>query len=222
MILYCVQRQVLRTLVNSNHKSFSCTAILGSKSSLYDDLGLDPTASSKDIKQAFIRLSKEFHPDKNPDNPEAAAKFFEISNAYNVLNNPKTRRSYDRGQLGRLSSVADRESASHQFEKQGFVDSRAQFRERYSKKAGYKDDLDDYVKATSSVNFHRAKFVRDSVGRKTPRAWGSDSANRRSSRTSSQSGFSPNTNDSSGGGGGGFFLILFCPMMFYLVYKVIS
>ena len=123
MILYCVQRQVLRTLVNSNHKSFSCTAILGSKS-LYDDLGLDPTASSKDIKKAFIRLSKEFHPDKNPDNPEAAAKFFEISNAYNVLNNPKTRRSYDRGQLGRLSSVADRESASHQFEKQGFVDVR--------------------------------------------------------------------------------------------------
>ena len=123
MILHCVQRHVLRTLVNSNHKSFSCTAILGTKS-LYDDLELNPTASSKDIKKAFIRLSKEFHPDKNPDNPEAAAKFFEISNAYNVLSNPKTRRSYDRGQLGRLSSVADRESASHQFEKQGFVDVR--------------------------------------------------------------------------------------------------
>ena len=120
-----VQKHFIRQLVsNSSNRSFSCTSILfeSSSKSLYDDLGLDPNASSQDIKNAFIRISKEVHPDKNPDNPEAAAKFFEISNAYNTLSNPKRRRAYDRGQLGRFSSVADRETASHQFEQEGFVD----------------------------------------------------------------------------------------------------
>ena len=128
MISYkIVQKQFIRQLVsNSSNRSFSCTSILfeSSSKSLYDDLGLDPNASSQDIKNAFIRISKEVHPDKNPDNPEAAAKFFEISNAYNTLSNAKRRRAYDRSQLGRVSSVADRESASHQFEKEGFVDVR--------------------------------------------------------------------------------------------------
>ena len=122
-----VEKHFIRNiLVTSSNRSFSRTSILfeGSTKSLYDDLGLDPNASSQDIKNAFIRISKEVHPDKNPDNPEAAAKFFEISNAYNTLSNAKRRRAYDRGQLGRVSSVADRESASHQFEKEGFVDVR--------------------------------------------------------------------------------------------------
>ena len=110
MISYTiVQKQFIRQLVsNSSNRSFSCTSILfeSSSKSLYDDLGLDPNASSQDIKNAFIRISKEVHPDKNPDNPEAAAKFFEISNAYNTLSNAKRRRAYDRGQLGQSSIIS--------------------------------------------------------------------------------------------------------------------
>ena len=121
---FVLNRQLIRTFLSQNcQRGFSSSSILlNDRKTLYDDLNLEPTASSKDIKNAFIKLSKEFHPDKNPDDPEAASKFFEITNAYNTLGNPKLRRAYDRGQLGRFSSVADRDSAAHQFEGQGFVD----------------------------------------------------------------------------------------------------
>ena len=116
-----INRQLFRTLLSQ--RGFSCSSILfNDRRTLYDDLDIEPTASSRDIKNAYIKLSKDFHPDKNPDDPEAASKFFEITNAYNTLGNPKLRRAYDRGQLGRVSSVADRESANHQFDGQGFVD----------------------------------------------------------------------------------------------------
>ena len=90
----------------------------------YDDLNLDSTATSKDVKTAYIELSKEFHPDRNPGDPEAAIKFQEISEAYATLGNSKLRRMYDRGTLGRLSSVADREAAKHKFDGSAFVDVR--------------------------------------------------------------------------------------------------
>ena len=94
------------------------------KRSLYDDLGLDPTATSQEIKSSYLELSKKYHPDLNPEDPEAAAKFHDVSNAYATLGQGKLRRLYDRGQLGRLSSVADREKSLHKFEGDHFVDVR--------------------------------------------------------------------------------------------------
>lgn len=60
----------------------------------YDILNLRRNCSDKEIKDAFIKLSKEFHPDKNKD-VKAQEKFVNIVEAYNVLGKPSTRAQYD-------------------------------------------------------------------------------------------------------------------------------
>ncbi len=64
----------------------------------YKILGVDKKASEKDIKRAYRRLARQYHPDKNPDDASAEEKFKEINEAYEVLGNPENRAKYD--QLG--------------------------------------------------------------------------------------------------------------------------
>ena len=100
----------------------SSSCLLEQEKTFYDELGVDPTASSKEIKESYLELSKKYHPDVNPGDPEAAAKFHTVSKAYETLSQGKLRRMYDRGNLGRVASVADRESATHSFDGSGFVE----------------------------------------------------------------------------------------------------
>jgi len=62
----------------------------------YDILGVNKTASIKDIKKTYRKLARKYHPDVNPDDKEAEAKFKSISEAYAVLGNPEKRKEYDR------------------------------------------------------------------------------------------------------------------------------
>ena len=62
----------------------------------YSILGVSQSASLKDIKVAFRRLARQYHPDLNPDDPVAAEKFKQISQAYDVLSDATKRRRYDR------------------------------------------------------------------------------------------------------------------------------
>jgi curved DNA-binding protein len=64
----------------------------------YKLLGVDKTASEKEIKSAFRKLARKYHPDVNPDDPQAEARFKEINEAYEVLSDPEKRAKYD--QLG--------------------------------------------------------------------------------------------------------------------------
>jgi molecular chaperone DnaJ len=63
----------------------------------YATLGIARDATSEEIKKAFRRLARESHPDANPDDPTAEARFREVAEAYEVLSDPERRRRYDRG-----------------------------------------------------------------------------------------------------------------------------
>lgn len=66
-----------------------------SKRDYYEVLGISRNASEDDIKKAYRRLAREHHPDMNPGNNEAEAKFKEASEAYEVLSDAQTRARYD-------------------------------------------------------------------------------------------------------------------------------
>ncbi len=64
----------------------------------YRILGVEKSATEKDIKRAYRKLARQYHPDKNPDDKSAEDKFKEINEAYEVLGNAENRAKYD--QLG--------------------------------------------------------------------------------------------------------------------------
>jgi len=66
-----------------------------SKKDYYEILEVDKKASKEDIKKAYRKKAMEFHPDKNPDNPEAEAKFKEAAEAYEILSDEQKRQKYD-------------------------------------------------------------------------------------------------------------------------------
>jgi DnaJ-class molecular chaperone len=65
----------------------------------YQVLGVKPGANADDIRKAYRKLAKQFHPDLNPGKPEAEARFKSISAAYDLLSDPDKRARYDRGEI---------------------------------------------------------------------------------------------------------------------------
>jgi molecular chaperone DnaJ len=72
----------------------------------YEILSVDRTADAQTLKSAYRKLALEFHPDRNPDNPDAAERFKEASEAYAVLSDSEKRARYDRYGHAGLSGAA--------------------------------------------------------------------------------------------------------------------
>ncbi len=66
---------------------------------LYKELEITEKATQKDIKKAYHRLARKYHPDKNPNNKEAETKFKKVSNAYELLSDENDRRRYDANEI---------------------------------------------------------------------------------------------------------------------------
>lgn len=65
----------------------------------YERLGLKRDASAEDVRKAYRKLAKQWHPDVNPDNSEAKRRFQDIASAYELLRDEASRRRYDRGEI---------------------------------------------------------------------------------------------------------------------------
>ncbi|BCX12585.1 MAG: molecular chaperone DnaJ [Thermosynechococcus sp.] len=74
----------------------------------YQILGVSKNATEAEIRQAFRRLARKYHPDLNPGDKEAEARFKEINEAHEVLSDPQKRRKYDQfGQYWQQASAAE-------------------------------------------------------------------------------------------------------------------
>src|SRR5215470_2287409 len=62
----------------------------------YDILGVKRDASEEEIKKAYRKLARQYHPDRNPGDKQAEAKFKEVQDAYDVLSDKTKRSQYDR------------------------------------------------------------------------------------------------------------------------------
>uniref|UniRef100_A0A1B6FYQ9 J domain-containing protein n=1 Tax=Cuerna arida TaxID=1464854 RepID=A0A1B6FYQ9_9HEMI len=125
----------------------------------YDCLGITPKATQGDVKSAYYRLSKQYHPDLNKGNRDAAEKFRDITEAYEVLGNLKSRKLYDRGLLigGTEHSYTQNEPVVDNYEHSSFYHHRNKpTSKRATSESTPHYNIDEWTRAHYSHTFRQA------------------------------------------------------------------
>src|SRR5215471_12550186 len=87
---------------------------------LYETLGVPKNASQDEIKKAYRKLARQYHPDRNPDDSSAEAKFKEVQTAYDVLSDAEKRKQYDSFGNGRVGGAGGPGGVPFDFNLQDF------------------------------------------------------------------------------------------------------
>ena len=113
----------------------------------YDVLGLSPKANQAQVKAAYYKLSKKFHPDVNKS-PEAKTQFSNISEAYEILGNKMKRQQYDRGFGGPSTFTGGPMGSAVDVEYQEFLRRHGQFGKKGSAPTGKTNiyDFDEFYR----------------------------------------------------------------------------
>src|SRR4029079_14902264 len=101
----------------------------------YEILGVVKTADGEEIKRAYRRLAMKFHPDRNPGDAEAEAKFKEAAEAYEVLSDDSKRKIYD--QFGHDGLRGRGGPATHDFSRMDVSDIFSMFNDIFSGGGGF-------------------------------------------------------------------------------------
>ena len=105
----------------------------------YEVLGVDRSASDDEIKRAYRRLARQYHPDANPDDPAAAKKMQEINAAYDQIKNPDKYRSQQAGSEGYSYGYGPYSGYYRQSEQQNYQDSYKQAAWNYIRFGRYRE-----------------------------------------------------------------------------------
>lgn len=116
--------------------------VISQYTSYYEKLGIQHTATTKEIRKAFKKLVQKMHPDKNPNDPNAEEKFREINEIYEILKDEKTRKIYDRkGEDGIKDMKDEQEGRKPNYHRRSYNDYQME---------GLYDDDDEIVTFDSS------------------------------------------------------------------------
>ncbi|MBR9914521.1 MAG: J domain-containing protein [Algicola sp.] len=113
----------------------------------YNILGIDKNASVTDIKKAYRKLARKYHPDLNPNDKEAELKFKQVNEANEVLSNPENRKKYDTyGENWQHSDAYEQAKQQQQQQRQS--------QQQYQQSAGFEDgDYSDFFESMFGGGF---------------------------------------------------------------------
>jgi molecular chaperone DnaJ len=131
------------------------------KRDFYTVLGLDRGASEKEIKNAYRKLAKQYHPDLNQGSKQAEEKFKEVTEAYEVLSDKEKKAQYDLYGMAMFDDMA--ENSSYGAAGSGF----GNFRREYRKSGRNADSVDDLFEDLFGGMFHHSDSYRSYGTRKT-------------------------------------------------------